>query len=122
MGEVPTIIDWNDKDTSIAELEAELVKRIDFMAREGYQRCDIAACNCGSWHGGNAARRLTEIQNALSELGVSTNGTTIIGAITTMTTQRNAAVEVLKRIAFCESHHRDDVASCARSFLVTIAK
>ena len=22
----------------------------DFLRREGYRACDVAACNCGSWH------------------------------------------------------------------------
>lgn len=43
----------------------DLRKRADFMERRGYRRCDIAACNCGSWHGGHAEDRLREIYEAL---------------------------------------------------------
>lgn len=32
------------------EARAEVDKRDDFLRHEGYRRCDIAACNCGSWH------------------------------------------------------------------------
>lgn len=32
-----------------------------FIGREGYQKCDIAACNCESWHGGSWKRRYGEV-------------------------------------------------------------
>ena len=32
------------------ELKAEIDKLLCFISREGYQKCDIAACNCGSFH------------------------------------------------------------------------
>ena len=72
----------------VKELEAkqseyldEVLKRTRFMEMEGYRRCDIPACNCDSWHGGNAYRRLVEIRDTLEEAGYSTNGTTILGAL-----------------------------------------
>jgi len=36
-----------------------------FIASEGYQRCDIPACNCNSFHWGHASARLREIHDAL---------------------------------------------------------
>jgi hypothetical protein len=57
----------------------ELDKRRRFMESAGYRRCDIAACNCGSWHGGNAMARLMEIRDALGQERV--NGKTILSAV-----------------------------------------
>jgi len=37
------------------------------LRREGYRRCDIAACNCGEWHGGHAADRLRELSDELCD-------------------------------------------------------
>lgn len=48
----------------------ELRDRADFMHREGYRECDIAACNCGSWHGGHAANRLREISDIVPHNGI----------------------------------------------------
>lgn len=28
----------------------ESSKQAAFLERQGYRRCDIPACNCGSWH------------------------------------------------------------------------
>ena len=61
--------------------EDELLARRWFMDKEGYRFCDIPACNCNSWHGGNASNRLREIRETLDELGVSTNGVILIDAI-----------------------------------------
>jgi len=38
---------------------------VSFLMSEGYSPCDIAACNCGSFHGGHAYARLREIHDAL---------------------------------------------------------
>lgn len=48
----------NDYQTGNAE---------DFLARQGYRRCDISACNCGSWHGGHANQRLRELREAFEQ-------------------------------------------------------
>jgi hypothetical protein len=52
-----------------------------FLEREGYRRCDVAACNCGSWHGGHAMQRLTEIEDALTDAGIEMNGKTILQGV-----------------------------------------
>lgn len=31
-------------------LREEVFKRDEFLERNGFRRCDIPACNCGSWH------------------------------------------------------------------------
>ena len=38
-----------------------------FLRCEGYRRCDIAACNCGSWHGGYSTRRSSAALTNLRE-------------------------------------------------------
>lgn len=63
------------------ELEAENDKALDFISSRGYRRCDIPACNCGSWHGGHAMDRLDEIGRELEAHGISLNGRTLFGAI-----------------------------------------
>ena len=50
------------KDARIANLE-------DFLRRDGYRQCDIAECNCGSWHGGHASDNLSEISEFLHSEG-----------------------------------------------------
>ena len=47
------------------EMQAEV-----FLTMRGYRRCDIVACNCGSWHGGFADERLLEIANYIRECGM----------------------------------------------------
>ena len=51
---------------------------LHFIAMQGYRRCDIPACNCPYWHGGNASERLHEIGE---ELGDETQGKTILKAV-----------------------------------------
>lgn len=50
-----------------------------FLEQSGYRRCDIAACNCESWHGGHANERLREISDSLQEAGL--NGGTVHGGV-----------------------------------------
>lgn len=68
---------YGDFSTDSEELDA----RRRFMSGEGYRLCSIPACNCNSWHGGNASQRLSEIRDMLEELDVSTNGIILIDAI-----------------------------------------
>ena len=49
----------------------------DFLIRNGYRECDIAACNCGSWHGGHASDRLRELRDVIGE-----NGKTLLQSAT----------------------------------------
>ena len=50
------------------EARRELAELRFFIERRGYRRCDIPACNCGSFHGGHAEDLLAEIHAALGEL------------------------------------------------------
>jgi hypothetical protein len=53
---------------------------VSYLQRHGYRRCDIPACNCGSWHGGHAMARLEEIRDELQEV-VSLNGITLLAGV-----------------------------------------
>jgi hypothetical protein len=64
-----------------ADLAARVEELEDFIRRRGYRRCDIAACNCNSFHGGNAEDRLAEIREALQEADINTNGVTLIDSL-----------------------------------------
>lgn len=60
---------------SAEELRQRLERAEWFINSQGYRRCDIAACNCPYWHGGNASERLREIADALREAGCRWEGT-----------------------------------------------
>lgn len=45
----------------------ELSRAHEFLRLHGYRRCDISACNCGSWHGGHEHQRLIEIREAFEQ-------------------------------------------------------
>ena len=57
-----------EAEAEIEQLRAERDELTGFIERRGYRRCDIPACNCGSFHGGQAEERLTEIQQQLTAL------------------------------------------------------
>lgn len=63
------------------DLQAEIDKLRGFIESRGYRRCDVPACNCGSYHGGHATQRLGEIIDALEDGGVDMNGKTILSAV-----------------------------------------
>jgi hypothetical protein len=77
-------------DTSTAE------DLLDFIHREGYRRCDVAACNCGSFHGGHSMARLTEIEAALTEADIDGNGRTILSQVRALAAERDELDEVAK--------------------------
>ncbi len=64
--------------SEVDHLRKELRHALGFIEMQGYRRCDIPACNCPYWHGGNADERLRELSD---ELGDLTQGTTILGAV-----------------------------------------
>jgi hypothetical protein len=53
---------------ALSSQEEELRKVLAFIERRGYRRCDTAACNCGSFHGGHAEQRLVEATEELRSL------------------------------------------------------
>ncbi len=87
--------------TCVPALRKEIERLNDFLEREGFRRCDIAACNCDSWHGGHAMVRLQEIIETLG----GCNGTTPLAEVE----QLKAELEDEHEIA--ENYHRQH--SCA---------
>lgn len=57
----------------------------DVLRRNGFVRCDIPACNCGSWHARDGLpERMTEVKDALANAGhplTNDNGNLVIGAL-----------------------------------------
>jgi len=65
-----------------AELEERLRKAEWVLSNAGFRRCDIPACNCGSWHQiGGFKARFDEILEAVQEADYSTNGKTLLEVV-----------------------------------------
>jgi hypothetical protein len=81
-----------------AELTVEVDRMRSFIEMRGYRRCDIPACNCNLWHGGNAEQRLSEIHDQLDVQGQTT--LTAIKAI-------QAEVETMRPVVQAAENFRD---------------
>lgn len=56
----------------------------DVLLRNGFVRCDIAACNCGSWHPRYGLQeRWNEVRDALTEAGYlgNYNGNLVLNGV-----------------------------------------
>jgi hypothetical protein len=85
---------------SHGECAAEIHKLRDVLIRAGFVECDIAACNCGSWHHRyGLPERMVEIHEALQEAGVLNNqtGNLALNAIRQLVQERDAAVQDAER-------------------------
>lgn len=76
----------------------EAMRALDFIERRGYRRCDIPACNCGSWHGGNAEERLRDFHEEIVNADVETNGKTLIGALREVLSERASLMAETERL------------------------
>lgn len=85
-----------DLRARVAELEAGAFALEDVLRRNGFVRCNIAACNCGSWHAVYGLReRMDEIADALAEAGHpidNSNGHIAITALRNLTAERDRLV------------------------------
>lgn len=62
----------------------------EFLRLHGYRKCDIAACNCGSWHGGHANQRLAEIREAFEQDELTdTRNKTLLNLVCEVLTDRS---------------------------------
>ena len=104
--------------------QQEIAELKDVLIRNGFRRCDIAACNCGSWHFvGGLRQRFEEIKDALSDAGhplTNENGNLVLGALQDLIAERDAAIAASsKRIPMswvcneCDSHEFTDSLSRA---------
>jgi hypothetical protein len=75
------------------EWKARAEKAEDFIRSEGYRRCDVMVCNCGSWHGGHLSDRMREIREVLDDAGLIGNdyGNRNSGGVALLVDQRDAA-------------------------------
>jgi hypothetical protein len=78
-----------------AALAEEQGAAVDFIRHEGYRRCDVAACCCGSWHGGHWVARHDEIRDALGDADVELNGVTVLGGVQVLAAERDRLARVL---------------------------
>jgi hypothetical protein len=70
------------REREIYEISQRLEKAEWVLQHSGFRRCDIPACNCGSWHHvGGYAERFREIREAVEEAGYSTNGKILLDVI-----------------------------------------
>jgi hypothetical protein len=64
------------------DIQQRLDKAEWVLNNSGFRRCDIPACNCGSWHQvGGFAERFREIREAVEDAGYSTNGRTLLDVV-----------------------------------------
>lgn len=90
-----TILTLQQLKERAEKAEHERDKLKDVLLRNGFVECDIAACNCGSWHARYGLReRLDEINDALREADVLNNdtGNLALRAIGKLVEQRDASI------------------------------
>jgi len=81
----------------IAQLRAENAELRAFITHQGFQRCDVPTCNCGSYHGGHAFARFHEIGEALVEAGARSNGSTVLTDVKRVLTENAELVAALTK-------------------------
>ena len=69
---------------------SEISEAEGVLYRNGFVRCDIAACNCGSWHARyGLPERFAELNQAMSDAGEQLNGVTLLGAVQALIAERD---------------------------------
>ena len=80
---------------SVAQYKAELSELRDVLRRNGFVKCDIGACNCGSYHARyGLPERMSEIKDALSDAGhplSNDNGNLVSNALAGLIAERDAS-------------------------------
>jgi len=76
--------------TDLKQRVDEGERALKFLEMQGYRRCDIEACNCPYWHGGNASTRLMEIHDLLSEADCRPHQKTAYVALEELIKERDA--------------------------------
>ena len=84
-----------DLERELAAATRERDEALDVLRRNGFVLCDIAACNCGSWHARyGIPERMAEIKDALTEAGhpmTNENGHLPIKALAELVKERDEA-------------------------------
>jgi hypothetical protein len=77
-----------------APVQQALTELEDVLIRNGFVRCDIAACNCGSWHARYGLKeRMAEIKEALADAGhplCNENSNLVLNALRELIAERDA--------------------------------
>jgi cell division protein FtsB len=82
--------------SEIEQLKAERDALTDVVHRSGFRRCDIAACNCGSWHQVEGwPQRYREIQEATND--DYANGETLLQRVERICAERDALRDALRQ-------------------------
>lgn len=72
----------------------------DVLIRAGFVRCDIAACNCGSWHHRyGLPERFNDFEQALTEAGhppCNANGHVVVRALAGLIAERDSLLAALQ--------------------------
>ena len=97
-------------------LKADLDALQDVLSRNGFVRCDIPACNCGSWHARyGLPERMEELKDALSDAGhplCNDNGNIILNALRELIAERDTIeAEMVERCKELLRQARDYVAT-----------
>lgn len=88
----------SQRELEIYELRQRLEKAEWVLQSSGFRRCDIAACNCGSWHQvGGYAERFREIKEAVEEAGYSTNGKILLDVINEILTPASSVSRLCQK-------------------------
>lgn len=88
----------------ITDQERERDELEDVLRRNGFVRCDIPACNCGSWHHKyGLPERWAELKDALAEAGhplTNDNGNLMLNALRALIAERDAALADARRFVW----------------------
>jgi len=94
----PTELHYIDTDRE-AEAERQRDELADVLRRSGFVPCDIAACNCGSWHHRyGLPERWKELTDIVAEAGhplANENGNLLRNALRDLIAERNKLAEAL---------------------------
>jgi hypothetical protein len=112
----------------IKALKAERDALTDVVHRSGFRRCDIAACNCGSWHQVEGwPQRYREIQEATNDDYV--NGETLLQRVERICAERDAlktelyiAVGMLSTQPDYSGNHPMDVLQIVKDVAIDAAR
>lgn len=92
----PTLL---SKDQKLYELKERADKAEQALQFHGFVRCDIAACNCGSWHPRyGLPERFRDIEDAFAEADIDLNGRTLLTAIKSLITVATLASELCNSV------------------------
>ena len=90
--------EWvREQQATIRRLEAEIAELRGVLLRGGFVQCDIAACNCGSWHARyGLPERMRELKDALADAGhplCNENGHLVSGALAELIAERDRLID-----------------------------